>query len=468
MHYGKAAVAAALVALAPVVRPHSWIEELRLIDDNGMFTGAPGYMRGNVNRTRPDFSDRQLVHILPPGGDRMLDKRDFETDGIKPDHFACRISQREAKQLDGPRLVAAPGSMVAARYLENGHISFPQNAVRKPEHAGFVYIYGTTQPKNDEKFLDVFKKWDETGKGGDGRGKLLAKQPYDDGRCYEVNNSPESLKRQKLYPHSPSGRMGQNLWCQNNFKIPNDVPVGSTYSIYWQWSWSTMPGDTEPKQGKAEIYTSCLDIDIRAGAKPRSLEARADGQADVNNQAIPKYVESMKTNQQTPPKTEAPAPSAQVQQKNAEQKPSSSAQPAATQPAQAAPAAPPKKAEDIVLSALGSQLVSQLAQKLTAAPQAATTSQNPPPSPAQTQAVQQSGNVNAQKAPSPVPSSTTTITQAVTSTIGMNVANTVPASMNLGQPMMGPDSINTPSSNQAPKAYKRSCQGACRRTRIFG
>ena len=97
-----------------------------------------------------------------------------------------------------PRLQAAPGNMVALRYqgklviestrcytnanklTENGHVTLPQNGLRKPEKGGKVYLYGTTHPKDDEKFLDVFQKWNEAGTGGDKRGRLLAVQNYDD------------------------------------------------------------------------------------------------------------------------------------------------------------------------------------------------------------------------------------------------------------------------------------------------
>ena len=471
VQFFKSAIAVALVALSQHAVSHSWIEEIRLIDSNGQFTGAPGYPRAFVSRSKPNFNDRQLVHILPPGGDSMLNKRDVETDGIKPTDKMCRISQREPKQGDGPRLVASPGSMLAVRYLENGHVTLPQNSVRKPEKSGFVYIYGTTQPRNDENFLDVYKQWDETGKGGDGRGRLLAKQPYDDGRCYEVNAGSISMQRQKQYPHKADPLMGMNLWCQNNLRLPSDLPLNSPLTIYWVWVWPTLAGDTEPKQGKAEVYTTCMDIEIKAAPKSRSLEARTDASADLNNQAIPAYVEAMKKQDQPPAQPQAPAtPSSPPAAQKAQDKPPVSSQPAATSPpvssaTSAAPSNPIGQAQSVVLAALGDKLVSELAQKLTAN-LAAATPQNPPSGAPSTQAAQSpthSAGQNGSAAPSP--SSTTTITQSTTSTIGaMAVASAVPSSMDLAQPMLAPSAAT--SAAPAPKAYKR-CMGSCRRSRIF-
>jgi len=53
--------------------------------------------------------------------------------------------------------------------------------------------------------------------------------------------------------------------------IPVDIPIGSTYSIYWVWDWPTIPG-VDVAEGKDEYYTTCSDIDIviNPAAGPRN------------------------------------------------------------------------------------------------------------------------------------------------------------------------------------------------------
>ena len=105
-----------------------------------------------------------------------------DTTGVNKNDPMCKHSQQTAYQADGsPRLQAAPGALVSLPYQENGHVTLPQNQPGKQPNRGLVYIYGTTQPKSPELFLDVFGQWTADGTGGDKRGKLLATQPFDDG-----------------------------------------------------------------------------------------------------------------------------------------------------------------------------------------------------------------------------------------------------------------------------------------------
>ena len=253
MRYSKTAALVALAALSAPVTAHSWIEQLRVIDSTGHYSSQTGYPRAMADRKAPGFSDKQLVHILPPSDPLEARNVDFKvsTAGIKPSDAMCRRSQQELKQTPNfPRLSASPGSMIALRYQENGHVTLPQNSIRKPENRGNVYIYGTTNPKPTENFLDVFGKWNEQGTGGDKRGRLLAKQAYDDGQCYQVNGDKISLARQKQFPHKADPAMGMDLWCQNNFRIPQDLSSGKPYTIYWVWDWPTLPGSGPTPKGK--------------------------------------------------------------------------------------------------------------------------------------------------------------------------------------------------------------------------
>lgn len=160
---------------------------MMVISSNGSFTGNPGYARNNTMRTVPGFSDLLMVHILPGQGQPSIEERQApaasaatpststatafsDTMSILPTDPMCKKTQQTMKQSNGsPRLQAAPGDNIALRYQENGHVTLPQNQPGKPANRGMIYIYGTTQPKTDENFLDVFKQWTSDGTGGDKR-----------------------------------------------------------------------------------------------------------------------------------------------------------------------------------------------------------------------------------------------------------------------------------------------------------
>ena len=337
--------ASALMALALIITPsaaHSWVEQLMVIAPNGSFTGNPGYARNNTMRTVPGFSDLLMVHILPGQGQPSIEERQApspsvsapatgastafsDTMDILPTDPMCKKTQQEQIQSSGsPRLQAAAGDNIALRYQENGHVTLPQNQPGKQENRGTVYIYGTTQPKPDELFLDVYKQWNAAGTGGDKRGVLLATQPFDDGQCYQVNDGNISTARQSQYPHEASQLMGANLWCQNDIALPANAPSGKPYTLYWVWDWPTMPGvDPNLPNGKAEIYTTCMEIDIQGTKASRDLDEREALPApaassppgvDINNYAIPHYMaqlassgaQSAQTAQATPASPMAP------------------------------------------------------------------------------------------------------------------------------------------------------------------
>jgi hypothetical protein len=235
---------------------HSWVEQMQVIDDQGKFIGAPGYSRNYVPRG-PNFNDGMMTYLSPPNGNSGRIK-------ISEDDFLCSSQQRQANTNppNWPQLRALPGSVVAAKYLENGHVTLPQNQAGKPGSGGLVYIYATTNPNPNMKMPDVFK-WGATGDLAQGR--LLAVNAYDDGRCYQVNDaSPISLARIKEFPNSlpdqPGGR--HESWCETDFQVPKDAKAGSM-AVYWVWQWPTLPGgDPNGPKGKDEIYTTCSDVTI--------------------------------------------------------------------------------------------------------------------------------------------------------------------------------------------------------------
>ena len=328
MHFSAATALAALILLVAPTTAHSWVEEMDVIDPKtGLFTGSPGYCRNNTKRTAPGFGDPLMVHILPSSNQPAIEERDtipaLDTAGIYPNDTMCKHSQQAQYQSNGsPSLQAAPGDLVALRYAENGHVSLPMNQPGKPANRGLVRIYATTKPKFPELFLDVFGKWTEDGNGGDGRGKLLATQPFDDGYCYQVNGGSISRDRQAKYPHTASELTGTDLWCQNDIGLPTDVSPGDKVTLYWVWDWPTAPNvDPGLPKGKAELYTTCMDVDIVAKKGSRRLRARqapapAPSPASpsaldrLNSAAIPAYVASLTAS--PAPAGASPAVSAQA------------------------------------------------------------------------------------------------------------------------------------------------------------
>lgn len=246
---------ASFLLLATTANCHTWIEQLTVVAPNGTYVGAPGYIRGNVKRDAPGFGDPLMVNLLPPDGGPNT---------LLPTDLMCKSTQTSQTQTDGsPRLQAAPGAAVALRWQENGHVTLPQNQPGKPANRGNVYVYATSDPKDDDTFLGIHEQWNPEGTGGDKRGKLLSVSSYDDGRCYQVNGGAISTQRQKEFSHTPSPLTGGDLWCQQNFALPADAPDGKSLTLYWVWSWNTQAGvDPGLPNGKTEIYTSCMDIDI--------------------------------------------------------------------------------------------------------------------------------------------------------------------------------------------------------------
>ncbi|KAK5091635.1 hypothetical protein LTR05_001820 [Lithohypha guttulata] len=240
-----------LGAFSSTTYAHSWIEQLMVIGTNGTFVGQPGYPRANQVRG-PGFVEDAIVHRIT------------KVDANVP---ICMQQQSTQTQTTGsPRLQAAAGANVALRYQENGHVTFPDNPKGKPKGSGAVYVYGTTQPSSDDKLMSIHRVWTPDGKGGDGRGVLLSTQNYDDGQCYQVNDGPISVQRQKSFPFQVNTLMGVNLWCQTDIQLPATAPSGKPYTLYWVWDWPTLPGTPETPNGQQEIYTTCMDVDITNGA----------------------------------------------------------------------------------------------------------------------------------------------------------------------------------------------------------
>lgn len=258
---------AGALAAAPAVVAHTWIEQMRNIGPDGSYVGEYGYPRGFKDKTAPGADlENDMNWLMPP----LEQQPPF----ITADNLLCHGNQRKPVQTDNfPRLKSKPGTWLALRYAENGHVSNPANApgvldLGRREKGGSVFVFGTKEPKEDEKIAEVLR-WTKDGQGGDKRGILLAVNNFDDGRCYEINQ--HTADRQKQHPNAPAGAAegttGFPLYCETNVQLPEDAEVGKPYTLYWVWQWPVQAGEGENRdptypKGKDQYYSTCMDVDI--------------------------------------------------------------------------------------------------------------------------------------------------------------------------------------------------------------
>ena len=241
---------------------------MKVIDSTGAFTGDTGYARGWFERGE-GWSDKAVQQKIEVFDDAAA---------------MCRFPKVGENQILAT-LKASPGDNVALLYNENGHVSFHTKS--KPKSGGIVYIYGTTDPKPDDKLKAIWKKWTVDGKGGDGRGSLLAVRKYDDGQCHEPV-SP-NFSQEKLDRIAKDG-INDMFMCQNDITLPDNLKPGEKYTVYWVWDYSTMKTDskaeepTDESRAAMELYTSCMDIDIVAG--PGTSKNLAYSATDIQNSGI--------------------------------------------------------------------------------------------------------------------------------------------------------------------------------------
>jgi hypothetical protein len=279
-----------LALLSSTVVAHTWIEQMQVIGTNGSYIGDYGYPRGYVSRTDAGFNGFSNKWQLPsPDTDtsrtRITDKM-----------MACHPNQRTPNYSQQyPKLSVAPGAYVAMKYLENGHVTQPFIPAGKPEGSGTVWIYGTYSPSDAETLVDVLS-WTADGKGGNGKGFLMTAQNYDDGRCYQINQSPTSVNRQMTdgnhAPGQPTSQLEQ--WCESDLLVPSNSQVGKTLTIYWVWGWATAMQTEGAMCGKDEYYTTCSDFDIVEGGDELSKIVAAPkvhtiGQQDPQTIAVSNY-----------------------------------------------------------------------------------------------------------------------------------------------------------------------------------
>lgn len=195
-----------------------------------------------------------MTYLLPPNlsGRVSIDPRDS----------MCKGSQQVPNQTSESSLISASRfDTLLLMYQENGHVTKLRETPGKTT-SGKIFVYGTNQSLESDKLLSIHHVWTKDGSGGDGRGQLLTETTFDDGSCYQINDTPESGIRRSLPQRSHLEFEGENLWCGVLVTLPEAASTGSLYTLYWVWDWPTTPSAVSP-QGKIEIYTTCLDVLIR-------------------------------------------------------------------------------------------------------------------------------------------------------------------------------------------------------------
>ncbi|CAJ2505630.1 Uu.00g130240.m01.CDS01 [Anthostomella pinea] len=277
---------ALLLALAISIRPiltHSWVEQLVRIAPNGTMIAPAGYIRGYVGRTEPGFNDAENTYLLPPNG---------RPDGkvVHSDDRICKATQQIGNYSeDYPMLHVARGDLVALRYQENGHVTLTKsNANVKPDKSGIVYVYGTANPLASDTLLGIHQVWTADGQGGDRRGRLLATRNFDDGQCYQINDTPISKSRQIQASKEAEDPQGADLWCQSDIRLPCDLPRAGTYTLYWVWDWPTLAPETNNQSAvvSPEIYTSCMDINLDDFSQSADQNVNFIHEQDANSRVI--------------------------------------------------------------------------------------------------------------------------------------------------------------------------------------
>lgn len=243
-----------------IVSAHTWVDNIKVTGGAGPIDGSLGFIRGYIGH-----SDAASSYRIE-----------------KPQQSVYKDNQRQPNQPNPKfqRLKASPGSEITAEWHENGHTTNDTPENNAPGYnAGKVFMYGTTQPSPDLTLEQIWK-WK-----GDGtlEGRYLGTFPYDDGMCAEEG----SQGRPRAIPRWAAGGGGP---CKGKFNLPQDLPPGKPYTVYWVWDFSgKVPG------GKHfEWYTSVIDIDIVGKVSKRkedippgvalrsTQEAEDDGAEDPN------------------------------------------------------------------------------------------------------------------------------------------------------------------------------------------
>ncbi|KAI0874879.1 hypothetical protein GGS24DRAFT_457613 [Hypoxylon argillaceum] len=263
---GVNVAAISLLAAAPTVNAHTWVEFLYHIGSSGTFTGQPGYPIGYLPRSQGITDEQHQTKILDTSTNPAV---------CKP------LSSSNTAQY--PPLQAGAGDYIAMQYQENGHVTQPDLTPR-PYRGGNVYVYGTMEHQDSDGINDVLNSWTADGKGGNQKGKLIATHYFDDGQCFQ--DAPGNAIAEER-----QAKFGVNqLPCQTDLQLPTDLPSTGTYTLMWVWNWPRIISNT---QNVTEIYTTCAQINLTASSKSESIIKFSNSNADIQSAAISSQVHSL-------------------------------------------------------------------------------------------------------------------------------------------------------------------------------
>ncbi|PVH90483.1 hypothetical protein DM02DRAFT_547714, partial [Periconia macrospinosa] len=153
---------------------HSWAEKAILFVRDEL-AGAVGFPRGNVPRQSSLFSDDAMTNLLPPSV--------REHNVLEESDLICKDTQSTYNYTIGsPPLRAPPAGTIMLMYQENGHVTQLHSTPNKAS-SGLVSVYGTANSQPSDTLRGVQE-----------HGQLLSRAPFDDGTCYQINNTPESVR----------------------------------------------------------------------------------------------------------------------------------------------------------------------------------------------------------------------------------------------------------------------------------
>ncbi|KAG9256013.1 uncharacterized protein F5Z01DRAFT_533104 [Emericellopsis atlantica] len=220
----RAGLGLLLCALPATVDAHSWVEKIfRINPDTRQFLGSPAYARGGDFRALvPEgMTDDKWIYRLPPDGGWTGDEN------INKQPLSAAIADME--------LDASPGDWIAIQHLENGHVT--TKAPGRPLNSGTLFLYGTTEPTDNDKIADIHLKWNADGTGGNKKGKLLATRNFDDLQCYEGRPPGTDDAFARTRASAIGTDPADSLPCQADIQLPTDLEPNSRYTIYWLWDW---------------------------------------------------------------------------------------------------------------------------------------------------------------------------------------------------------------------------------------
>jgi hypothetical protein len=188
------------------------------------------------------FRDDDMVYRLPPSG--------RHPSSIFPNDFACKETQTTQNQTFGsPALTAQPQSTLLLLYQENGHVTRVQEDIAHL-NSGTISVFGKLHSSPADTLQGLFDKVNQ-----DSDVRLLSKRSFDDGICFQNNNTPKAQERKEV----PKQRSyleveGEDVWCGIEVVLPSETVTSDMYTIYWIWEFDG--------SGFDEKYTTCIDVMI--------------------------------------------------------------------------------------------------------------------------------------------------------------------------------------------------------------